>query len=102
LNISRIGLGRLTSYPDARNQDVDETFGGPLAIASQANVRNPGKRAHQVERIKVQTNVAARDRAIDQLRNCLCFTCAVDAEYRSDVPPTIELSTSDIPCLVAM
>jgi hypothetical protein len=22
------------------------------------------------------------------------FTCAVDAEYRSDVPPTIELSAS--------
>src|SRR5262249_3040465 len=31
-----------------------------------------------------------------------CFTCAVDAEYRSDVPPTIELSTSCIPCFVAM
>src|ERR1700684_2818683 len=26
--------------PDARNQDVDETFGGPLTIRSQAYVRN--------------------------------------------------------------
>ena len=42
-------------------------FGGPLTIGSQAYVRNSGKRAQQVEWIKVQPNVAARDRAIDQL-----------------------------------
>ena len=46
-----------------------------LAIGSQAYVRNTGERAQQVERIKVQTNVAARDRAIDQLRNCLLHLC---------------------------
>ena len=46
-------------------------FGGPLTIGSQAYVRNTGDRPQQVERIKVQTNIAARDRAIDELRNCL-------------------------------
>jgi hypothetical protein len=59
--------------PDARDQDVDQIFlaGGPLTIGSQAYVRNTGERTQQVERIKVQTNIAARDRAIDELRNCL-------------------------------
>ena len=46
-------------------------FGGPLTIGSQAYVRDAGKGAQQVERIKVQANVAARDRVIDQPRNCL-------------------------------
>ena len=50
-------------------------FGGPLTIGSQAYVRNTGERAQQVERIKVQTNVAARDRAIDKLRHCLFHLC---------------------------
>ena len=31
-----------------------------------------------------------------------CFTYDVNAEYGSDFPPPIELSTSEIPCLVAM
>ena len=57
-----VRTANLTPHPDARNQDVDETFGGPLTIVSQAYVRNPGKREQQVERVKVQTNVAARDR----------------------------------------
>jgi hypothetical protein len=57
--------------PDARDQDVDQIFGGPLTIGSQAYVRNTGERTQQVERIKVQTNIAARDCAIDELRNCL-------------------------------
>jgi hypothetical protein len=62
---------RFTSHPNACDQDVDHMFGGPLTIGSQAYVRNPGKRAQQVEWGKVQTNVAARDRAIDKLRHCL-------------------------------
>jgi hypothetical protein len=48
--------------PDARDQDVDQISGGPLTIGSQAYVRNTGERTQQVERIKVQTNIAARDR----------------------------------------
>jgi hypothetical protein len=61
----------LCPRPNARDQDVDKLFGGPLTIGSQACVRDTGKRAQQVERIKVQANVAARDRVIDQPRNCL-------------------------------
>jgi hypothetical protein len=38
--------------PDARDQDVDQMFGGPLTIGSQAYVRNTGERTQQVERIK--------------------------------------------------
>jgi hypothetical protein len=74
LNTSR-ALGPLTPRPNARDQDVDQTFGGPLTVGSQAYVRNPGKRAQWIERVKVQTNVAARDRAIDQLRHCLLHLC---------------------------
>ena len=69
------GTEGLRPGPDARNQDVDETFGGPLTIGSQSYVRNPGQRAQQVERVKVQTNVAARDRTIDKLRHCLFHLC---------------------------
>jgi hypothetical protein len=55
--------------PDTRDQDVDQTFRSPLTIGSQACVRYTGERAQQVERFKVKTNVTARDRTIDQLRN---------------------------------
>jgi len=53
----------LRSGPNACDQDVDQIFGSPLAIGSQAYVRDTGERAQQVERIKIQMNVAARDRA---------------------------------------
>ena len=50
-------------------------FGGPLTIGSQAYVRNPGERTQQIRRIKVQTNIAARDRTFDQLCNCMFHLC---------------------------
>jgi hypothetical protein len=71
LSTSRICFRRLPPHPNARDQDVDHTFGGPLTIGPQAYVRNTGERAQQVERVEIQTDVAARDRTINQLRNCL-------------------------------
>jgi len=50
-------------------------FGGPLATSSQAYVRYAGERTQQIRRIKVQSNVAARDRTFDQLRNCTFHPC---------------------------
>jgi hypothetical protein len=106
LNTSRICV-RTANFasgrPHARNQDVDETFGGPLTIGSQAYVRNPGKRAQQVERIKVQTNVAARDRTFDQFRNCLFHLCrrrrvqiGRPANNRIEKPPGFSEITREI------
>src|SRR5580658_5996048 len=65
----------LSTRADARDQDVDHALGGPLTIRSQADVRNTGERTQQVERIKLQPDVAAQDRAVDQLRNCLLHLC---------------------------
>jgi hypothetical protein len=56
----------LPPRPHSRDQDVDEAFGGVLAILSQTYVRNPGKRAQQVERVNVLTNVAALAQAPSQ------------------------------------
>jgi hypothetical protein len=36
------GTEGLRLGPETRNQDVDETFSGPLTIGSQAYIRNPG------------------------------------------------------------
>lgn len=47
-------MTRLTPGPNARDQDVNQTFGGPLTIGSRPYVRNTGERAQQVERIKVK------------------------------------------------
>jgi hypothetical protein len=52
-----------------------------------------------VERIKVQTNVAARDRAIDQLRNSLLYP---RRRHRVRVGCAVDNRISDIPCLMAM
>jgi hypothetical protein len=50
-------------------------FGSPLTIGSPSLCSQPRQARAAVERVKVQTNVAARDRVIDKLRHGLFHLC---------------------------